>query len=120
MPNLNPNTEALLAGPRAEIDEIDNEIEDLLIAVVKGLAARNGAVAKIKQIKEEHAIPAHQPTRFQTIIDHARDTAIEAGVNPEPIIRFWHGVHEDSLSQQSQEASIQPLASPFVGHGHDD
>lgn len=89
-----------LKGPRENLDRINGLLLQLL-------AARSREVGKIAVIKARQGIEAHQPNRFQEMLDGLQADAVQLEVRPELVTAVWNAIHEDSLKQQQSVLDSQ-------------
>jgi len=88
---------AALAPLRAQIDELDRQLVQLL-------AARAKVTAEVGRVKQQHALPLYVPERELALLKARRAEAEQAGVSPELVEDVLRRVMRESY--QTQEAGF--------------
>ena len=84
-----------LAQLRAQIDECDNQL-------IEVLAKRMRVCREIGTFKKEHGMTVLQTTRYNEILDKRGAQATLCGMSAELIKRVFEAIHEDSVRQQME------------------
>ena len=84
-----------LAQLRAQIDECDNQL-------IEVLAKRMRVCREIGTFKKEHGMTVLQTTRYNEILDKRGSQATLCGMSAELIKRVFEAIHEDSVRQQME------------------
>ncbi|WP_448551907.1 bifunctional chorismate mutase/prephenate dehydrogenase [Thalassotalea montiporae] len=87
-------TEAL-AQCRAEIDQLDSELVQLL-------AKRRQVTSRVGALKSEVGMPIYAPDREASLIEQRRKQASEQGVNPDLVQDILRRIMQDSYSSQDE------------------
>jgi chorismate mutase len=87
--------DAILAGVRARIDALDDDLVDLL-------ARRFAAVAEAARLKRPHGIPPLPPRRFAVVLARVAARAEARGLDPEAARRIWEAIHDEALRLEAQ------------------
>ena len=87
-------TEAL-AQCRAEIDQLDSELVQLL-------AKRRQVTSRVGALKSEVGMPIYAPDREASLIEQRRTQAAEQGVNPDLVQDILRRIMQDSYSSQDE------------------
>ncbi|REL25943.1 bifunctional chorismate mutase/prephenate dehydrogenase [Thalassotalea euphylliae] len=87
-------TEAL-AQCRAEIDQLDSELVQLL-------AKRRQVTSRVGALKSEVGMPIYAPDREASLIEQRRLQAAEQGVNPDLVQDILRRIMQDSYSSQDE------------------
>ncbi len=92
---MDKNTDpmAALAPLRAQIDEIDSQLVQLL-------AARAKVTAEVGRVKQQHALPLYVPQRELALLKARRAEAEQAGVSPELVEDVLRRVMRESYQTQ--------------------
>jgi len=92
---MDKNTDpmAALAPLRAQIDEIDSQLVQLL-------AARAKVTAEVGRVKQQHALPLYVPERELALLKARRAEAEQAGVSPELVEDVLRRVMRESYQTQ--------------------
>lgn len=92
---MDKNTDpmAALTPLRAQIDEIDSQLVQLL-------AARAKVTAEVGRVKQQHALPLYVPERELALLKARREEAEVAGVSPELIEDVLRRVMRESYQTQ--------------------
>ena len=98
-----PDPNALLAMPRAAIDEINSKILQLL-------KERQDVVETVAVIKTAHGIGIYQPGREQTMLDRIAQQAQELGIDKAEALAIFKLLHEQSI--QRQRSAAKNLTKP--------
>ena len=99
---------APLAGLRAQIDEVDAQLVDLL-------ARRLELVAQVGEVKGRHGLPIYAPDREREMLDAKRAMALERGVPPdlvEDVLRRCMRAsytHEKNMGFTRQQPDLGPV-----------
>ena len=80
---------------RKQIDFIDFQ----LIEMLKERMNISEIIGKLKQDKN---ITVFQPSRYDELLENRTDLAIQAGVNPEFIVKLFKSIHEESINRQNE------------------
>ncbi|MBT1449942.1 bifunctional chorismate mutase/prephenate dehydrogenase [Glaciecola sp. XM2] len=100
--------EQQLADLRAQIDEADSELVDLL-------RKRTEITKQIGQLKSEHALPIYVPEREKVLIEARRKQAAAAGVSEDLVEDILRRMMRDSYhSQHAKYACINPDVKKIV------
>ncbi len=83
---------------RQEINKIDEQIIQLL-------GQRQQQVEGIIQIKTALNLPAHQPARFNEVVERCRQLAVENKLDPDVVEAIWNLLHEYFL--KLEEAALK-------------
>ncbi|MDD2516096.1 MAG: chorismate mutase [Candidatus Gracilibacteria bacterium] len=75
---------------RQEIDHIDKQLIELL-------AKRFDIIKKVGKYKKDNNIPPLQSSRWQEVLDIAKKSGEELGMNPIFIGIIWNTIHEFAL-----------------------
>ena len=87
-------TEAL-AQCRAEIDQLDSELVQLL-------AKRRQVTSRVGALKSEVGMPIYAPDREASLLEQRRQQASEQGVNPDLVQDILRRIMQDSYSSQDE------------------
>src|SRR5690606_7238334 len=80
---------------RTKIDEVDS---GLLIL----LKQRSNLVAQVTTVKKEHSLSAHQPERFESMMNKLHLQAESLSVNSELVDVIWNAIHLSSQKEQNK------------------
>lgn len=83
---------------RDSIDAIDTQIVSLI-------AQRKHEVDGVIAAKKASDQAAHQPVRFEQVIERVRASAIEYGIDPDVVEEIWHTLHTYFLQIEKEELS---------------
>ena len=86
-------TTAGLRQLRAQIDELDNQLMDLL-------SRRMRVCREIGQYKREHNLTVLQASRYNEILEKRGAQGSLIGISPESVARIFEEIHEESVRQQ--------------------
>ncbi len=78
---------------RAQIDELDNQLMDLL-------SRRMRVCREIGQYKREHNLTVLQASRYNEILEKRGAQGSLIGISPESVARIFEEIHEESVRQQ--------------------
>ena len=78
---------------RAQIDELDNQLMDLL-------SGRMRVCREIGQYKREHNLTVLQASRYNEILEKRGAQGSLIGISPESVARIFEEIHEESVRQQ--------------------
>ena len=78
---------------RKQIDRIDDELLELL-------AKRMRVARDIGRYKKEHKMPVLQPGRYNNLMQHRVDAAVQLELNADFIKNVLASIHEESVRQQ--------------------
>lgn len=78
---------------RAQIDELDNQLMDLL-------SRRMRVCREIGQYKREHNLTVLQASRYNEILEKRGAQGSLIGISPELVARIFEEIHEESVRQQ--------------------
>lgn len=87
---------------RAEIDEVNEKIVDLLASCVDLFAERRRLVGHIATIKQTYGLEPLQPERFAEMKEALHAHGASVGVGAELIDNVLDALHEDSLALQQE------------------
>ncbi len=82
-------SEDLLAGLRAEIDAVDEEI-------VAALARRMAIVRRVVDVKAAHDIPVYIPERIAKVIDRSAGRGAELGLDRDYVAQLYKLIIDES------------------------
>ncbi len=93
--NKSRDVERDLAGLRAEIDDIDSELLQLL-------ARRMEVSVQIGEYKKSHDVAVVQMDRWKKILDDRLATGAGMGLSPKLIINVLEAIHQASIERQGR------------------
>ena len=97
-------TEALAprahADARAELDELRGQIDSIDTELLDLLARRMRVAREIGGYKRRERIPVVQPLRYNDLMQHRTQAAVELGLSPDFIRTVLAAIHEESVRQQ--------------------
>jgi isochorismate pyruvate lyase len=100
---LTPGEEkAMLAPYRAKIDAQDAQIVALL-------GERFGVIRDVAKLKAEHGIAPILPERVEQVVQHAREKAEKAGVDPKLVEQIYRIIIDTACKQEEEYASAQQV-----------
>ena len=98
---LTPDEEkALLAPYRAKIDALDAQIVALL-------GERFGVIRDVAKLKAEHGIAPILPDRVEQVVQHAREKAEKAGLDPKLAEQIYRIIIDTACKQEEEYARAQ-------------
>jgi len=104
MRNVNSQDESFLEnleGLREQIDVLDDDL-------LKLLGERMNISQKIGEYKKENKISILQPSRWNEILDAAKEKGATHGLTGEFISKFLQAVHQESIDRQNQVMNERP------------
>lgn len=108
-----PNLDDLLAKARAEIDQLDASILELL-------AARRRTVDEVAAVKKEHNLAVYHPAREENLIYSRRKDASQLGLDPDVVEDIFRTILHSSRVTQNQSLkgrSLMPGAAIVIVGG---
>lgn len=105
-PGTQADADAILAPPRARLDQLDRQILDLLVA-------RMTVCLDIARLKAEHAIPMSQPSRVGLVVGRAREHAVANGLPADYLADIYHRIIAETCAQE--DALIAELTGEASG-----
>jgi len=91
---------ALLTPYRAKIDALDAQIVALL-------GERFGVIRDVAKLKAEHGIAPLLPDRVEQVVQHAREKAEKAGVDPNLVEQIYRIIIDTACKEEEEYARAQ-------------
>ena len=91
---------ALLAPYRAKIDALDAQIVALL-------GERFGVIRDVAKLKAEHGIAPILPERVEQVVQHAREKAEKAGLDPKLAEQIYRIIIDTACKEEAEYARAQ-------------
>lgn len=89
-------------APRITLDQLRKKIDGLDQKLLELLKERMQISESIGVYKYENNITILQSRRYDEIMNDRREKALNAGLNPEFIVKVYEHIHEESINRQNQ------------------
>ena len=86
---------ATMAELRVQIDTLDNQLIDLLVA-------RRGYIDRAVDLKQIEGLPAHTTDRVQEVLSNVRNNASAKGLDPDLVADIWTNLIEWSIEREAK------------------
>lgn len=87
--------------PRVTLDELRKKIDQLDNQLLEILQSRMKISEAIGKYKYDNNITILQTRRYDEVMNNRKNQAINAGLNPEFVIRVFEHIHEESINRQN-------------------
>lgn len=87
---------------RGQLDSVDERIMEHLAPLLGFVSQRIVLIDKVTDVKERYNLPARQPERHATQMEHLFAVGLEQGVPPEVVEIIWEGLHEFAVRREEQ------------------
>ena len=95
MQKKRPQDCATMAELRVQIDTLDDQLIDLLVA-------RSGYIDRAVDLKQIEGLPARTIDRVQEVLNNVRNSAAAKGLDPDLVSDIWTTLIEWSIEREAK------------------